>query len=240
MRNSGRWLLLPAQILKNTEQIVYKIFVQNLKCRNSSLSHPPPPSPQHSDHFEAHITGGEIFQIVFRSGRKAARILSQNWSSDCHLIKALSRVPLSQTHAPLREGGSNDPQARKPISHLPRGWVGRPPPEPSPGRHEIHATPRTTPPPPPRSQSQLHRPVAPPSRARGEGPGQHLIRVRLVLRVRVLVDDGDARLVGQPDLFDGHVIDDLCTRQQQAWPCPRCSPPLLRAAAHEAGNVAKV
>ena len=40
MRNSGRLqclMCLPAQILKNTEQLAYKNFVQNLKCRNSSL-----------------------------------------------------------------------------------------------------------------------------------------------------------------------------------------------------------
>ena len=36
-------LLLPAQILKNTEQIAYKIFVQNLKSTNSSLYEPPTP-----------------------------------------------------------------------------------------------------------------------------------------------------------------------------------------------------
>ena len=42
MRNSGRLLLLPPQILENTEQIAYKIFAQNLKCRNSSLYNPPP------------------------------------------------------------------------------------------------------------------------------------------------------------------------------------------------------
>ena len=45
MRNSGRLLLLPAQILKSTEQIAYKIFVQDLKCRNSSLCKPPPTVP---------------------------------------------------------------------------------------------------------------------------------------------------------------------------------------------------
>ena len=42
MRNSGRLLLLPAQLLKNTEQIAYKMFVQNLKCTNSCIVPPPP------------------------------------------------------------------------------------------------------------------------------------------------------------------------------------------------------
>ena len=50
MRNSGRLLLLPAQILKNTKQTAYKIFVRNLKCRNSSLHNPPPPVCMHSLH----------------------------------------------------------------------------------------------------------------------------------------------------------------------------------------------
>ena len=32
---------MPAQILKNTEQIAHKIFVQNLNCRNFSQYNPP-------------------------------------------------------------------------------------------------------------------------------------------------------------------------------------------------------
>ena len=40
VRNSGRLLLLRAQILENTEQPAYKSFVQKLNRRNSSL-YPP-------------------------------------------------------------------------------------------------------------------------------------------------------------------------------------------------------
>ena len=36
-------LLLPAQIHTNTEKSAQKNFVQNLKCRNSTLHNPPPP-----------------------------------------------------------------------------------------------------------------------------------------------------------------------------------------------------
>ena len=36
-------LLVNMQILKHTEQIAHKFFVQNLNCRSSSLYNPPPP-----------------------------------------------------------------------------------------------------------------------------------------------------------------------------------------------------
>ena len=59
MRNSGCLLLLPAQILKTTEQIVYKIFVQNLKCRNSSLYNPPPSGSGNHDLYPGGGGGSE-------------------------------------------------------------------------------------------------------------------------------------------------------------------------------------
>ena len=50
--------------------------------------------PRNADHFEARIMG--IFCLFFfpRSGRFAARFLSQRWSSDCHFTRALPREPL--------------------------------------------------------------------------------------------------------------------------------------------------
>ena len=53
----------------------------------------------------------EFFQKNFRSGHFAAPFLSQDWASDCHFIKALSREPLFQPPpgGGGGSGGSNDP-----------------------------------------------------------------------------------------------------------------------------------
>ena len=70
MRNRGRLLLLPAQTLKNTEQIAYKIFVQNSKCRNSSLYNPPPPpgsQPNAGAHETAVALAGSLRPLLSRS-----------------------------------------------------------------------------------------------------------------------------------------------------------------------------
>ena len=46
--------------------------------------------------------GDNFFKNLFHSGRFAAQIVSQDWSSGCHFRKATSREPLSLTPPPPR------------------------------------------------------------------------------------------------------------------------------------------
>ena len=50
--------------------------------------------------------GEIIFSKKFRLGRFAAQLLIQDWTSDCHFIRALSREPLSLTPPPPRGNGA--------------------------------------------------------------------------------------------------------------------------------------
>ena len=51
-----------------------------------------------ADHFQVHLM--EIFRRKFRLCHFVAQFLSQDWSSDCHFVKALSWEPLSLTPSP--------------------------------------------------------------------------------------------------------------------------------------------
>ena len=69
----------------------------------------------HVDHLEVYIMGKFLFQFC-RSGRFAARFLSQGWSLDCHFIRALSQVPPPPPGA--RMTSPRPLPAHKPFSYL--------------------------------------------------------------------------------------------------------------------------
>ena len=71
------------------------------------------------------ISGKLLSKNVFRSGRFAARFVSQDWSSDCRFTKAVSREPLSLTPPPPEGMG-----ARNPPTYPPAPQTFFPPPQP--------------------------------------------------------------------------------------------------------------